>query len=206
MSGDIVFDKSLVFSENYNFRRSLFEKLDTKKCDILFAGDSLTEMCEWNELFPEFNVVNRGISGDTVIGLNERLNEITKIKVPHLFLLIGINDLQQKRNSLQILYYIERIIEKLTVVNSSRKVYFQSILPVISIKLESGVKNYQIRELNNDLKSLCLSKNVGYLELYSHFTGNNGELDPNFTYDGLHLNGTGYVKWAKIIRKSLEQH
>ncbi|MBE2279855.1 MAG: sialate O-acetylesterase [Ignavibacteriaceae bacterium] len=204
MSSEIVFDKSLVFSENYNFRCSLFENLDTKECDILFTGDSLTEKCEWNELFPEFNVVNRGISGDTVIGLNERMDQITGIKATHLFILIGINDLQQKRNSTQILYYIEKIIEKLRIIESGCKVYFQSILPVITVNLESGVTNFQIRELNRDLNLLCISKKIGYLELHPHFTGINGELDPNFTYDGLHLNGNGYIKWAEIIRKSLE--
>src|ERR1700727_463445 len=47
-------------------RRPLFETLESSpvQAPTVFLGDSLTELCEWNELFSA-RVLNRGISSDT---------------------------------------------------------------------------------------------------------------------------------------------
>ena len=49
----------------YNLqRRSLFEVLPVYSSDIVFLGNSITDGCEWAELFNNRHVKNRGISGD----------------------------------------------------------------------------------------------------------------------------------------------
>ena len=45
-------------------RISLFEEFNPKP-DIVFLGDSLTELGLWNEFFPTVKLANRGVGGDT---------------------------------------------------------------------------------------------------------------------------------------------
>ena len=45
---------------------------------IVMLGNSITNGCEWAELLGNSNVVNRGISGDTVEGIQARLGSIIK--------------------------------------------------------------------------------------------------------------------------------
>ena len=71
-----------------------FDKAQIGYDKIVFLGDSITEGGgDWNNYFDTKNIVNRGISGDTTLGVLARLNEICFYKPISLFLLIGINDI-----------------------------------------------------------------------------------------------------------------
>ncbi len=48
----------------------------TRKADVVLLGDSLTDFGEWPDLLPDLSVQNRGISGDTVWGVQKRLDQI----------------------------------------------------------------------------------------------------------------------------------
>jgi len=65
-----------------------------------FLGNSITDYCDWYELFGKLNIKNREIGGDGVI---DRLDEVTSSKPKQIFLMIGINDLGKKRSVNQIL-------------------------------------------------------------------------------------------------------
>lgn len=57
------------YSAYYYQRVSLFEMLPVSPGDIVFLGNSITDGCEWNELLGRTDVRNRGISGDTSMGV-----------------------------------------------------------------------------------------------------------------------------------------
>lgn len=57
----------------YSQRATLFEQLPITSQDILFVGNSITDGCEWAELLGNAHVKNRGISGDVVMGVYDRL-------------------------------------------------------------------------------------------------------------------------------------
>ena len=57
--------------------------------DIVFLGNSITDGCEWAELFENRHVKNRGISGDRSGWLLERLDSIIAAHPKKLFLMIG---------------------------------------------------------------------------------------------------------------------
>ncbi len=69
---------------------------------ILFIGDSMIQSFEWAEYFKELKdtlVINRGINGDTVAGLAERIPE-TLLTFPNpqkIFIMVGANDLGMTR-------------------------------------------------------------------------------------------------------------
>ena len=77
------------YSEHYNERKALFETTVDTENEIIFLGNSITEGGDWKVLFPNQNVINRGISGDTTDGILFRLDEITSSKPKKIFILIG---------------------------------------------------------------------------------------------------------------------
>ncbi len=54
--------------------------------NIVFIGDSLTGYFDWQKRFPDYDVKNLGIGGETVEGLMGRMDRIisvpTKTRIP----------------------------------------------------------------------------------------------------------------------------
>ena len=97
----------------YGQRASLFEILPHSENDIIFLGNSITDGCEWAELFDNKNIKNRGIGGDIAQGVYDRLPVILIGKPAKIFLLIGINDVARGQTSDFVVASIEKIIDKL---------------------------------------------------------------------------------------------
>jgi lysophospholipase L1-like esterase len=57
--------------------------------------------------------------------------------------------------------------------------------------------------LNEQLKDLAKTFPFQYIDLFSSFLDGNNELDAQYTTDGLHLNGQGYLIWKGIIEKQV---
>ncbi len=202
-----TFAQSQGFGTYYEQRKTLFEKLPNTKNEIIFLGNSITDGCEWSELFQNKHIKNRGISGDITRGVLNRLNEVTESKPAKVFLLIGINDLARGIFKDTIYTNICRIAQLINEDSPKTKVYIQSILPV-NASFEK-FKNYyskanDILWINDRLVEWCLHNEAVFIDLFSHFKNtSNNKLNPMFTNDGLHLNGDGYYLWAKIIDKYL---
>ena len=77
----------------YYHKKEHFETLPKSKKDIIFLGNSITDNCEWAELFNNPHIKNRGIGGDDTDGILERLSDITSGQPAKIFLMIGTNDL-----------------------------------------------------------------------------------------------------------------
>ncbi|MGY8787986.1 MAG: GDSL-type esterase/lipase family protein, partial [Fidelibacterota bacterium] len=59
----------------------------------------------------------------------------------------------------------------------------------------------KIKWVNGMLKDWCDDNEIIFVNLFIHLKNENDDfLNPEFTYDGLHLNGSGYQKWANVIR------
>src|SRR5207248_8209738 len=65
---------------------------------IAMVGDSLTELVDWRGIFPDEDIANYGISGDTVDGALARVPAILKSNARKVFVMIGINDLRRGRS------------------------------------------------------------------------------------------------------------
>ena len=75
------------YNQFYYQRSTLFEKLPIDSDDIVFLGNSITNGCEWHELFNNPNIKNRGISSDVSMGVYDRLDPIIKGKPAKIFLM-----------------------------------------------------------------------------------------------------------------------
>lgn len=186
----------------YNLRVEQFNSLPPQQEAIVFVGDSLTEMGSWSEFFPESIINNRGIGGDTTTGLLNRLETITRNNPSQIFLMIGINDIcLEKKSSKQIIANYRKILDYLSSYREL-KVYVQSILPVNKLGVRRFKQvNHQITEINQELEKLAKEFEYEYINLYSYFSDANAELDRQYTQDGIHLTGKGYLLWIEVIDK-----
>ena len=111
----------------YNLqRRSLFEVLPVLSSDIVFLGNSITDGCEWAELFNNRHVKNRGISADRSGWLLDRLDPIIAGHPKKLFLMIGTNDLAGGASPEQIVADVARLIDRFQTESRWTKIYVQS--------------------------------------------------------------------------------
>ena len=117
------------YNQFYYQRSTLFEKLPIDSDDIVFLGNSITNGCEWHELFNNPNIKNRGISSDVSMGVYDRLDPIIKGKPAKIFLMIGINDIAHHLSTDSIVKNITQIIRKIKKETPSTQLYIQSLLP-----------------------------------------------------------------------------
>lgn len=192
------------YSTFYEQRATLFEELPVTSKDIIFLGNSITNGGEWGELFNNKNVKNRGISGDICMGVYDRLGAILKGKPAKIFLLIGINDISRGTSADTIVYRIGMIVSKIRKESPKTKLYLQSVLPVTDhYKMFGGHTAHwqEIKEMNDGIKSLADKENLTYIDLYSSFVDEQtGKMNIDYTNDGLHLLGKGYMKWVEIVK------
>ena len=181
----------------YNLKTSIFSIFNSGKKETVFLGDSITDNCEWHELFENANIKNRGIQGDVLQGVLSRIEGITKSKPDKIFLMIGINDLKAKRSTTEILKDYATLVRLIKEQSPNTRLYIESILPRNG-KLKA--QNSDIRFINKELIALSLKNNVVYIDLYNSFADNNGDLKVSYTYDGLHPNGEGYRVWKNKIQ------
>ena len=195
------------FAQNeYNLRRrSLFNVLPVTSKDIIFLGNSITDGCEWAELFDNRHIKNRGISGDRSVWLLDRIDSIIAGHPKKLFLMIGTNDLIAGTAPRDVVANIGKLIDRFQTESPWTKLFVQSLLPMNG--LDPGYENRpnrdkgaEIIETNVLLEKLCLEKTVVYLDIYSSLVDARGQLDKHFTSDGLHLTGDGYLVWKEILK------
>ena len=191
--------------DKYYVRRAThFDDLPVYHRDIIMLGNSLTDGAEWNELLKNPNVKNRGIIGDIVQGLYERMEPILKGKPRKIFILSGVNDVSHGVDGDSI----GRAMEKLIVLIKKRcprtKIYLQSMLPfntnVQMWKLLEGREQVVI-DGNRAMEEVCKRQGVTWINLYPLFVDKNGKLREELTNDGLHLLGPGYLIWRDAIWK-----
>jgi lysophospholipase L1-like esterase len=188
------------YSNYYLTKESIFKTLDGKN-QFVFLGDSITNHENWNELFNNNNIVNRGIDSDTTDGVLNRLNTIIKSQPQKLFLMIGINDLGNGRNSTYIINNYEKIISQVRKKSPNTIIYIQSILPVNEQMINSKtISNKEILQTNEKLKQLVNDKIV-FINLFDLFLSKDNQLDKNYTFDGEHPNGTAYLIWKQAIER-----
>lgn len=182
--------------------------------DIVFIGNSITHMMNWNELFGNrINIRNRGVSGALSSEVIDNLESMISDHPSKIFLMIGTNDLGTEGDN----FYPEPVAERIkTIVNKiidespESEVYFQSILPS-KVGLRTQYKTEKTNLIVKQWIDSLNSSNVKYIDLYSSFVDNDGylkgeseESDPlAITYDGLHLTQKGYKIWGDTISKYL---
>lgn len=186
----------------YQQKVTMFNLLPNTKREIIFLGDSITDIGEWEEIWGNKKVKNRGISSDNTFGVLARLKEITEAKPAKIFIMIGINDIAKNTPDAVIVENYKKIINNIKMASPATKIMVQSILPTNNNF--TAFKNHQnkmehILFVNAALQQYSTQNKITYVDLYNSFIDGENKLDKKYTNDGLHVNGYGYMKWKEIL-------
>ena len=187
----------------YARRASLFQYLPITKHDIVFLGNSLTDGCEFNELFNNRHIKNRGIVGDIVQGLIDRIDPILKGKPKKIFILSGVNDVSHGVSADSIARATEKLIVLIKQHCPKTKIYLQSMLPFNNdVRMWKNLKDREqvVVDGNKALEQVAARQHVTWINLYPLFVNGEGKLRPELTNDGLHLMGEGYLIWRDALK------
>lgn len=194
--------------EYWDQKTSLFDVLPVYPTDIVFLGNSITDGGEFAELFGMPNIKNRGIRSDVITGVEKRLGQVTSGRPAKIFLLIGINDVSHNLTVDQLAERYERLVKKIREQTPDTKLYIQSVMPI-----NNDYKRYRnltgrekvIPALNARLRGIASENGAEYVDLWPVLKTKDGKLNPKYTNDGLHLNGSGYRAWARTIEPLVKQ-
>lgn len=199
--------KNIIYEESNSVKKNsltavnvvLFEEF-SPKADIAFIGDSLTHGGRWNEYFPGYTIVNRGIGGDTTTDILNRLSTVLSTAPKRAYIMAGINDIQKYRGIDDILDAYTQIIDVLR--QNQIEVILQSTIQCQkSVCGDAHVRS--VSDLNSKLHKLADHKGVLFLDL-GKLSAAQG-LSPPYTTDGYHLSAEGYVYWIELIGESLAE-
>lgn len=188
-----------VYDDNRQLPAQVYEI--TSKDDVI-VGNSLVSGCEWNELL-QADVKKRN-TGETVSSISKSLDKILEGKPNRIFLTSAYDNLSGNINGDSIVKSMERAILKIKKLSPSTRIYLQSLVPV-----KSSYKNYSgfthkimaVELVNNRLRTMAKKNGAKWIDLYPALADDSGELKSEFTNDGYHLNGDGYVAWKSILQK-----
>lgn len=186
----------------YARRATLFDLLPVYSSDIIMLGNSLTDGAEWNELFDNCHVKNRGIVGDIIPGFFERLEPILKGQPRKIFIMGGVNDISHGVSADSIVSSMTQVVTTIQARCPKTEIYVQSMLPFNNdVRLWKLLKGREqvVVDGNKGLECMCQRLGVTFINLYPLFVGEDGKMKPEYTNDGLHLMGGAYLIWRDAL-------
>ncbi|KAF2343862.1 SGNH hydrolase-type esterase domain [Trinorchestia longiramus] len=176
--------------QNYNVNKRTTKKKtkNRKKRHVFLIGDSIIQgqKTEFKRGLDEHKILCR-----PKIRLPEAVHLVEDLQCKKgdiVIVLCGSRDLEHKTRD-EISLQLEALIH--TLKNKSKNAIITSILP----QRHDVNLNSQILLTNEKVKQICAGKGVMYLDLMSHYTGQ------NYLYkkDGIHLNKVGQAKLGSLL-------
>ena len=168
------------------------------RSSIAFVGDSITNHGNWESWFPDRETFNLGVSGNTTDDLIERIDTVVELHPDAVALLIGTNDLGQRKSVEHLVRNIEYLLVTLRRGLPGTRMLVQSIMP------RGAEFADRVHDANRHLRQFAPSVNAQYLDLWPALSVGD-EISPEFSDDKLHLNDAGYQAWLSELRPGLER-
>ena len=189
-----------IYRQHYEERVNLFieENKTANDVDIVFLGDSLTEGYDVQKFYPDYNVLNRGIGGDTTFGVEKRLKESVYDVNPKLTaMLIGANNLNTMMDN------YENILKSFKENASEMKVI---LLSLTSMTDNWARNNKKAVKSNEKIKGYADEYGYTFVDLYNPLLDKNtNELKKEYTTDGGHLTEEGYTVVTSVITPVVQE-
>ena len=173
---------------------------DAKGGGVVFLGDSLTEMYDLPAHYSEFDVYNRGISGDTTDHMLERLDSnVIALRPDAVVFLGGCNDIRHGTAVSEVIENISEIIGRLKTALPENPVIVQSLYPLNTdvggvFKNSPGEATVEkLQDANGQIEALCEAMGVTFVDMYSMLADDTGKIKKEYVLpDGLHIRPATY--------------
>jgi lysophospholipase L1-like esterase len=184
-------------------------KAENKKgLRVVMLGDSQVQNAEWSELLQldSAEVYNRGISGDHIRGVQNRLGSVVALQPDIVFLWIGVNDLFFGRPPAEVSQMYEQLLLEVKAKCPDTEVVICTIAPVQSQVKHLPMTSKPIHETNEKLKALAQNQKCKLLDCAALLSNANGDLKADFTLDGVHLTHAAYTLIKQQMKSLIEAH
>lgn len=196
--------------KHYRDRLAAFAAQAVEPGGIVLVGSSHFEWFDTDRFLPTWRFVNRGIASDRLgigdRGILHRL-DISVFKVRPSFIVFnnGVNDLGElwrtgEPSMAEIFKTYERVIA--TVRTGAPDVPMLVINELPTSGRFAGI-NPNIPPLNAHIAKVAARHGCQHLDFHSVVVSEAGELRPDLTWDGLHLNDVGYALLAEKLEPCL---
>lgn len=198
-----AYDSLYLKSMYYKNLTAHFDLSRISKADIVFLGNSITQGGNWSELLGRERVVNRGIGGDNIPGMLNRLHQVYSLKPKICFVMAGINDLYTDVPVEEVFVRYMRLIDSLRSYKIIPVV--QSTLHVNPKWKRAVEKNAEVAKLNEMIERYAGDISVPYINLNA-LLSTNGVLQDQYTTDGIHLTAPAYGVWRDALEPILRSY
>jgi len=193
-----------VLKADYDRHVHRFQEIKELHGSILL-GDSMIAYLPLSKYKFGKSVFNFGIPGDTTTGVLNRLSQVIDLKPLKVWIHIGSNDLVlSDLSKIEIAENILKIRNMLIEKIEHVKVYIISITPVLRNHSISNMRyiewrtNDEIKEINQMLQNHLMKGE--YINVFDLLIDSYGNLNIDYTKDGIHLNGEGYKVFIDEIK------
>lgn len=173
--------------------------------DVVFAGDSLVDGADWSALLGR-PVRNRGIGGEDLQQLSNRMVDLLAGPPHALLLQVGANDVDAMldRGPGDFIDRYAKLVDDIHAFAPQTRVLVNSLLPLGAEHHGAFVSNRLMQELNAQLQQMCIERSCEFIDAWSAMAGNDDALFPEMTIDSAHLSAEGLQAWAAVIRPTLD--
>ena len=186
----------------YAEKVSEFSAMPKRTGGIVFLGDSITDFVNFADVLPSYDIINRGIAGDTTSGVLRRLGEVIDLKPRKLFILIGTNDIGDGIEAVHVAENIRRIVARVQAKSPETRIYLQAVFPTRYVGYRN---NAEIQDLNAGIKAIADDLHCTFIDLYPLLLDSEGLLAQEYTLDGLHLTSKAVTKWMAFVVPYLDE-
>ncbi|NLJ16135.1 MAG: hypothetical protein GX346_03285 [Clostridiales bacterium] len=159
---------------------------------------------DWNEILNREDCVNYGIGGQTTKELVKRFDDITSKNYNTVVFLCGINDIGRGFSTEIIIENYKTMFNQLRESNADARIVVISVLPTTPAFYTDS--QHLIVELDEALKSLVDQyDNAYFADAYSKFVQEDKYCNPEYVFDGLHPNETGYAVIGDVLKGYLAE-
>ncbi|MDD6202185.1 MAG: GDSL-type esterase/lipase family protein [Lachnospiraceae bacterium] len=125
---------------------------------------------------------------------------LSKKQFHKIYIMVGINEL----GTGTVDTYFEKfkeVVETIQTLQPDSIIFIESIMHVTTEKSNSDAiyNNQNINERNEKLKTLADNQNVFYLDINEVLDDDTGGLNPEYTFDSVHLKASKYTLWEDYL-------
>ena len=175
-------------------------QIQARPFTAVFYGDSLTSFWDLAKSFPGSPYINRGVFGATAVTLASDFDTSVSSSHPSsVMILAGTNDVLQGDNA-------SHIFSVLTgMYSQSRSAGIRFVICTLPpMRSTEAFHNPVIVDLNSQLKAYAAANRIPLADYYSALVDPaDGELQPAFAADTVHLNDAGYAAITPIAQATL---
>lgn len=169
-------------------RKEVLKMIPIDSTDVVFVGNSIMSGFPVAELF---GAKNMSVGGNRIYHIQDRIGDVVRRKPSKIFLMVGINDIRDRRPVKEVFDSTTPIIDSIKLLSPGTKIFIQSTLPALGFEKP-------VNEYNELLKEYCDRQKIEYINLSTMF-----KEYKSLSYDGLHPNAKGYAIWRDEIKKYL---